>query len=103
MCLRGKRGVAERGDAAFGGAVTCLLISIPALCPQQALALWVSVAWLRLLILQIEKNTFIQHLWKGLKPTFQFRHRPGFGIGLVLVNLVNSSEGGKSDISTNII
>lgn len=33
---------------------------------------------------------------------FQLWHGPGFGIGLVSVNLINSSGGGKSDISTNI-
>lgn len=33
---------------------------------------------------------------------FQFWHRPGFDVGLVSVKLVNSSGGGKSDISTNI-
>lgn len=101
VCLRGKGGVAERGDASLGGAVTCLLISIPALCPQQTLALWVIVAWLRLLIEKYVHTTFMERPQTHL--IFQFWHRPGFGVGLVLVNLVNSSGGGKSDISTNII
>lgn len=33
----------------------------------------------------------------------QFWCRPGFGIGLMSMNLVNCSGGGKSDISTNIL
>lgn len=35
--------------------------------------------------------------------TFQFWHEPGFDFGVVLVNLVNSSGGKKSDVSTNIL
>lgn len=49
--------------------VTFLLISFDALCPQQILALWVTVSQLRFLIVQIVKNVLTKHLWKGLKST----------------------------------
>lgn len=62
--------------------VTCVLKAIPALCLQQTLALWVIVAWLRLLLLQTEKNTFMQHFWQGLKPTWYFSS--GIGLDLAL-------------------
>ena len=104
-CLWEKGGVEELGDALLGRVCHLPANRLDALCLQQTLALWIIVACLRFLLLQIVKNLLIWHLWKGLMSTWHFSS--GICLDLALEwhwwTWLIPVEGKKSDVSTNII